>query len=80
MTLREQVRKALEQSTEPDPKVISTRLLMRLGPEDRDQAALFGLMAIALVEIDQQHLLVQELERQERSSLGRPGGDEPDGA
>jgi hypothetical protein len=65
------VRVALAQSGEPDPRVVCGRLLMTLSPDEREEAALFGLVAMALVELDQQHLLAEELDKWRKQTLGR---------
>jgi hypothetical protein len=61
--LRDRVRAALTESLEPDPRVVCGRLLRKLSPADRERAAIFGLVATALVELDHEHLLAQELDR-----------------
>jgi hypothetical protein len=44
---------------------------MTLSPDEREEAALFGLVAMALVELDQQHLLAEELDKWRKQTLGR---------
>jgi hypothetical protein len=64
------VQVALAESDEADPKVVCGRLLMKLSPDEREEAALFGLVAMALVELDQEHLLAEELARWRKQTLG----------
>jgi hypothetical protein len=70
MNVLRRVQVALAETSEPDPMVACGRLLMKLSPDEREEAALFGLVAMALVELDQEHLLAEELDRWRKQTLG----------
>ena len=47
MTVRDRVREALAKSKESDPTIVVQRLVLRLTPEERDEAVRIGLDYIA---------------------------------